>query len=133
MNDRGETKIPVHKSGPSNLLIDRTKPIVKMITFLFSFAVKDEFQTAMFAMFDPGTSRYNLTIYDHFFINCSGVCNFHYYISHSGRRKINYRFNIIASVTHRINRLRPSPILVIYLIDIGFIFDSLLRIIFDPL
>ena len=35
--------ITVHKSGPSNLLVDRTKLMVKLIIFVLSFVVKDEF------------------------------------------------------------------------------------------
>ena len=40
---REEIKITVHKSGPSNLLVDRTKSMVKLIIFVLSFVVKDEF------------------------------------------------------------------------------------------
>ena len=36
-------KITVHKGGPSNLLVDRTKSMVKLIIFVLSFVVKDEF------------------------------------------------------------------------------------------
>ena len=36
-------KITVHKSGPSSLLVDRTKSMVKLIIFVLSFVVKDEF------------------------------------------------------------------------------------------
>ena len=36
-------KITVHKSGPSNLLVDRTKSMVKLIIFVLPFVVKDEF------------------------------------------------------------------------------------------
>ena len=36
-------KITVHKSGPFNLLVDRTKSMVKLIIFVLSFVVKDEF------------------------------------------------------------------------------------------
>ena len=35
--------LTVHKSGPPNLLVDRTKSVVKLISFVFSFVVKDEF------------------------------------------------------------------------------------------
>ena len=44
MNERGEKKekIGFYKSGPSNLLVDRTKSIVKLIIFVLSFVVKDE-------------------------------------------------------------------------------------------
>ena len=45
MNERGEKKekkIAFHKSGSSNLLVDRTKSIVKLIIFVLSFVVKDE-------------------------------------------------------------------------------------------
>ena len=42
LNERGK-KIYVHKSGPSNLLVDRTKSMVKLIIFVLSFVVKDEF------------------------------------------------------------------------------------------
>ena len=38
-----EIKITVRKSGPSNLLVDRTKSMVKLIIFVLSFVVKDEF------------------------------------------------------------------------------------------
>ena len=40
---REEKKITVHKSGSSNLLVDRTKSMVKLIIFVLSFVVKDEF------------------------------------------------------------------------------------------
>ena len=40
---RDEKKITVHKSGPSNLLVDRTESMVKLIIFVLSFVVKDEF------------------------------------------------------------------------------------------
>ena len=36
-------KKTVHKSGPSNLLVARTKSMVKLIIFALSFVVKDEF------------------------------------------------------------------------------------------
>ena len=39
-------KITVHKSGPSNLLVDRTKSMVKLIIFVLSFVVKDEFSNS---------------------------------------------------------------------------------------
>ena len=38
---REEKKITVHKSGPSNLLADRTKSMVKLIIFVLSFVVKE--------------------------------------------------------------------------------------------
>ena len=41
MREGKETTI--YKSGPSNHLVDRTKPIVKFIIFMLSFVVKDEF------------------------------------------------------------------------------------------
>ena len=34
-------KITVYKSGQSNLLVDRTKSMVKLVTFMLSFVVKD--------------------------------------------------------------------------------------------
>ena len=37
-----DKRIAFHKSGPSNLLVDRTKLIVKLIIFVLSFVVKDE-------------------------------------------------------------------------------------------
>ena len=40
---RGRGKITVHKSGPLNLLVDRAKSMVKLIVFVLSFIVKDEF------------------------------------------------------------------------------------------
>ena len=40
---RKEIKITVHKSGPSNLLVDRTNSMVKLIIFVLPFVVKDEF------------------------------------------------------------------------------------------
>ena len=42
---RGEKrkKIAFHKSGPSNLLVDRTKSMVKLIIYVLSFVVRDEF------------------------------------------------------------------------------------------
>ena len=42
MNERGK-KTTVHKSGPSNILVDRTKSMFKLSIFVLSFAVKDEF------------------------------------------------------------------------------------------
>ena len=36
-------KITVYKSGPTNLLVDRTISMVKLIIFVLSFVVKDEF------------------------------------------------------------------------------------------
>ena len=41
MSERGE-KITIHKSGPSNLLVDKTKSLVKFVIFVVSFVVKDE-------------------------------------------------------------------------------------------
>ena len=38
-----EEKNTVCKSGPSNLLVGRTKSMFKLVTFVFSFVVKDEF------------------------------------------------------------------------------------------
>ena len=43
MREEKRKKIAFHKSGPSNLLVDRTKSIVKLIIFVLSFVVKDEF------------------------------------------------------------------------------------------
>ena len=40
---REEKKITVQTSGPSNLLVDRTKSMVKLIISVLSFVVKDEF------------------------------------------------------------------------------------------
>ena len=42
MNERGK-KTTVHKSGPSNILVDRTKSMFKLSIFVLSFAVKDDF------------------------------------------------------------------------------------------
>ena len=42
LNERGK-KIIVRKSGPSNLLVDKTKSLVKLIIFVLPFVVKDEF------------------------------------------------------------------------------------------
>ena len=55
-------------------------------------------------MFQSVKSRYYLTIYDQFYLNCSGVCKVHYYISDSGG-KMNYRFNIIAAGSYTIDRI----------------------------
>ena len=38
-----EEKNTVCKSGPSNLLVDRTKSMVKLVIFVLPFVVKDEF------------------------------------------------------------------------------------------
>ena len=35
-----DKKNTIHKSGSSNLLVDKTKSIVKLIIFVFSFALK---------------------------------------------------------------------------------------------
>ena len=40
---REEKKVTVHKSGPSNLIVDKTKSMVMLIIFVLSFVVKDEF------------------------------------------------------------------------------------------
>ena len=40
---REEKNVTVHKSGPSNLLVDRTKSMVKFIIFVLSFVVKGKF------------------------------------------------------------------------------------------
>ena len=37
---RRQKKNTIHKSGSSNLLVDKTKSIVKLIIFVFSFALK---------------------------------------------------------------------------------------------
>ena len=42
LNQRGK-KIIVHKSSPSNLLVDRTKSTVKLINFVLSLVVTYEF------------------------------------------------------------------------------------------
>ena len=39
---REENKITVHKSSPSNLLVERTKSMVKLVIFVLSFVVKDD-------------------------------------------------------------------------------------------
>ena len=36
-------KIAVHKRGPSDLLVERPKSMVKLMIFILSFVVKDEF------------------------------------------------------------------------------------------
>ena len=38
-----EKKIAFHKSGPSNVLADRTKSMAELIIFVLSIVVKDEF------------------------------------------------------------------------------------------
>ena len=43
MIEEKRKKIAIHKSGQSNLLVDRTKSVVKLIIFVLSFVVKDEF------------------------------------------------------------------------------------------
>ena len=43
MREEKRKKIAFHKSGPSNLLVDRTKSVVKLIIIVLPFAVKDEF------------------------------------------------------------------------------------------
>ena len=43
MREEKRKQIAFHKSGPSNLLVDRTKSMVKLIIFVLSFVVKDEF------------------------------------------------------------------------------------------
>ena len=50
-------------------------------------------------MFKSGKNRYYQTIYDQFHLNCSGMCNLHYYIRDSGG--MNYRFKITGEVTYR--------------------------------
>ena len=73
---REQKKITLHKTGPWNLLVDRKKPMVQLITFvLMSFQI---------AMFETGMSWYYLTIYDRFYLNYSGECNAHYYKANCG-------------------------------------------------
>ena len=43
LNERKQKKIAFHSSGSSNLLVDRTKSMVKLIIFVLSFVVKNEF------------------------------------------------------------------------------------------
>ena len=52
-------KITAHKSGPSNLLVDRTKTMVKLINFVLVVVVKDN------SVFE---SENGLTIYDQFYL-----------------------------------------------------------------
>ena len=67
-------KIAFHKSGPSDLLVDKTRSIVKLIIFVLLFVVKDE---SPIPIFKSGNCWYYLTIYDQFHLNCSGVCCVH--------------------------------------------------------
>ena len=69
---RVEIKITVHKSGPSNLLVDRTKSMVKLIISVLSFVVKDEFPNINVQIREESVLSNN---YDQFYLNCSGVCN----------------------------------------------------------
>ena len=47
LNERWKTPT-VYKSGQSNFLVYRTKSVVKLIIFVFSFVVKDEFPNSNF-------------------------------------------------------------------------------------
>ena len=40
LKEKDRKKETIHKSGSSNLLVDKTKSIVKLIIFVFSFALK---------------------------------------------------------------------------------------------
>ena len=100
LNDRGK-KISFQKSDPSNLLVDRAKSMVKFIIFVMWFVVKNE-QYFRIAMFESGKCWYYLTVHDKFYLNCSGVCDVYYYTRDSGG-KVNYRLNIIAAVTYRVD------------------------------
>ena len=88
------------------------------------------FQTAMF---QSGKCRYYLTIVDQIYWNCSGVCNVHYYLYKGLWRKKwitnstsfpQLHIGLIESWKLCLNLcsrkcLRPSWVLVIYLIPIG--------------
>ena len=57
--ERERKKITVDKSGKPNLLVDRTKSMVKLIIFTLPFVVKDEFlKSSVWSR----KSRYYLTI-----------------------------------------------------------------------
>ena len=92
-------KITVHKSGPFNLLVDRAKSMVKLIIFVLSFVVKDEFPNSNVWVREESLLSNNLwSVLLKLFTE---VYSIHYYIRDS-RRKMNYRFNIIAMVTYKI-------------------------------
>ena len=48
MREEKRKKTAFHKSGPLNLLFDRTKSMVKLINFVLSFVVKDEFPNSKY-------------------------------------------------------------------------------------
>ena len=86
MNERGKN-ITVHKSDPPNLLVDRTKSTVKLIIFV---------------LFESEKSGHFLTIYYQFYLQ---KCATFITIQGIMEEKMNYRFNIVATVTYTIDRV----------------------------
>ena len=78
---REEKEIIIHEGGTSNLLVHRTKTMIKLIIFALSFCRKTSFQTAMF---ESEKSRSYVAIHDQFYLKCSGVWNDHYYVRARG-------------------------------------------------
>ena len=85
-----DKKNTIHKSGSSNLLVDKTKSIVKLILSVFSFALKVVLPNIKICVSE---NRYYLTADSLCWLNCSGVCDVHPIRQcYSFKRKISSKF-----------------------------------------
>ena len=118
-------KNAIHKSGSSNLLVGKTKSIVKLITFVFSIALKVLFPNSKICKSEKSVLSNNVWS---MLLNCSGVCDVHYFTRDSGGKNSTSlpQLHIVFRVSWKLclnlcswRWLGPSRIRVIYLIPIG--------------